>query len=96
MEYADKLLDNNFDDSSNSLSDNNEIYESFNQSDDFDRINLDIDDENIEEHSEHTGTDDKIENPKAMILKLIIINGLNLRKKESYMFTLRTYYMNPY
>jgi len=53
-----KLLDNNFSDGSNIVSDNHEIYDSFNQPDEFNGIELDIKNDDYEEQTEHIGTDD--------------------------------------
>jgi len=64
MDYTDKLLDNNFSDSSNILSDNNQIYDSFDQADEFNSIELDIDNQDHEEQLVHIGLDDNSEDVK--------------------------------
>ena len=64
MDYTDKLLDNNFSDSSNILSDNNQIYDSFDQADEFNSIELDIDNQDHEEQLVHLGLDDNSEDVK--------------------------------
>ncbi|MEX0998447.1 MAG: sigma factor [Thermodesulfobacteriota bacterium] len=64
MDYTDKLLDNNFSDSSNILSDNNQIYDSFDQADEFNSIDLDIDNQDHEEQLVHIGLDDNSEDVK--------------------------------
>ncbi|TFG76304.1 MAG: sigma-70 family RNA polymerase sigma factor [Thermodesulfobacteriales bacterium] len=64
MDYTDKLLDNNFSDSSNILSDNNQIYDSFDQADEFNSIELDIDNQDHEEQLVHLGLDENSEDVK--------------------------------
>ncbi len=64
MDYTDKLLDNNFSDSSNILSDNNQIYDSFDQENEFNSIELDIDNQDHEEQLVHLGLDENSEDVK--------------------------------
>ncbi|MGB3728511.1 MAG: sigma-70 family RNA polymerase sigma factor [Thermodesulfobacteriota bacterium] len=65
MVYADKLLNNNFSDGSNILSDNHEMYDSFDQADDFNNIELDINNQTEEEQLVHTRLDDSSEEEKS-------------------------------
>lgn len=65
MVYADKLLNNNFSDSSNIHSDNHEMYDSFDQADDFNNIELDINNQTEEEQPVHTRIDDSSEEEKS-------------------------------
>lgn len=64
MDYANKQLDNSFNDNSNILSDSNDMYESFDQTDSFEAIDLNIEDDDHEEKPEHIGTDDKPQDVK--------------------------------
>lgn len=65
MVYADKLLNNNFSDASNILSDDHEMYDSFDQADDFNNIELDINNQTEEEQLVHTRLDDSSEEEKS-------------------------------
>lgn len=64
MDYTNKNLDSSYNDSSNVLSDKNDIYESFDQHDGFEVIDLNIEDDDHEERPQHLGSDDKIQNIK--------------------------------
>lgn len=59
MDYTDKLLDNNLNDNSSILSDNNEIYESFDGNEEFKNIEFEIESNNLEEQPEHGNNDEQ-------------------------------------
>lgn len=65
MDYTDRQLDNNFDDSSNILSDNNEIYESFNDNEEFNDIEFEIESGNYDEEPEHSNNDEPVETKES-------------------------------
>jgi len=65
MVYADKLLNNNFSDGSNITTHNHEMYDSFDQADDFNNIELDINNQTEEEQLVHTRIDDSSEEEKT-------------------------------